>query len=635
MDILRRRTGYAFFTKLDISMQYYTLELDDETKNLCVIITPFGKYCYNRLPMGVLQSPDIAQEVMEDLLHDVENLEVYIDDIGCFDSSWEQHLQTLERVLQRLQDNGFTINPLKCEWATKETDWLGYWLTPSGLRPWKKKIDAILKMRRPTTIREVRAFIGAVSYYRDMFPHRSHILAPLTTISGQKGPLNWTDELQQAFDQMKAIIAQDIMLRYPDHNEPFHVYTDASALQLGAVIMQNDHPIAYYSRKLSPAQRNYTTIEKELLSIVETLKEFRTMLYGCTALHIHTDHRNLTYSKLTSERVLRWRLYLEEFHPIFHYIKGEDNIVADALSRLPRHEGEDPFPSNNSPLRSSCERSALADEQASPGTSVDAQEFAFSILDDQEMLECFLNFPDVDHAHPFVLDFEHIRNGQQQDLALLAFLQREPMKYANMLMANNVSLIVYIPEPGQPWKICIPSEQLDSIILFYHQALNHLGIRRTVESMKMHFYHPQLRARSEHLIKTCPTCQKVKQALQTAAYAVRTAIHGTMKVSPGAMVFQRDMLLNIPIIADFELLRDRREALINEQLIRANQKRIQYDYQPGQQVLLREPNPNKLDPRGRGPYLIDRVHTNGTVTIRLTPLLTNRINIRRIQPFFS
>ena len=167
-------------------MQYYTFQLTEEAKDLCTIVMPYGKFRYRVAPMGVKQSPDFAQEVLEDVLRGIVEADVYINDIGAFNTSWPSHMKTLSEILSRLQANGFTINPLKCKWAVQETDWLGYWLTPKGLKPWRKKIDAILDLQPPTTVRQLRSFIGAITFYRNMFPHRAHILAPLTPLTSQK-----------------------------------------------------------------------------------------------------------------------------------------------------------------------------------------------------------------------------------------------------------------------------------------------------------------------------------------------------------------------------------------------------------------------------------------------------------------
>ncbi len=132
---------------------------------------------------------------------------------------------------------------------------------------------------------------------------------------------------------MKRIMARETLLSYPDFSKEFHIHTDASKVQLGTVISQEGHPIAFFSRKLTPAQTCYTTTERELVSIVEVLKEFMNILLG-QQMAIHTDKENLTYKKQNSDRVMRWRLYIAEYSPDLRYIKGEDIVVADALSRL-------------------------------------------------------------------------------------------------------------------------------------------------------------------------------------------------------------------------------------------------------------------------------------------------------------
>jgi hypothetical protein len=265
--------------------------------------------------MGLCNSPDIFQEKMSELMVGLEFARAYIDDLLVISNgNFDDHLDKLEQVLSRLLEAGLKVNVPKSLFGREELEYLGYWITRDGVKPLNKKVEAINNLAAPTNRKELRRFIGLINYYRDMWIRRSEVLAPLTALTSTKVNWKWTEVEQNAFDTMKRLLARETILSFPDFAKPFHINTDASKIQLGAVISQEDKPIAFYSRKLSPAQTRYTTTERELLSIVEVLKEFRNILLG-QDLVVHTDHMDLTFKKFNSDRVMRWRLFIEEYSP--------------------------------------------------------------------------------------------------------------------------------------------------------------------------------------------------------------------------------------------------------------------------------------------------------------------------------
>ena len=225
--------------------------------------------------MGLANSPNIFQEKMSELFDGFEDVRAYIDDVLLLTKgSWEEHLHRLDKVLMKLKNAGLKVNAKKSFFRRPELEYLGYWITREGVQPLPKKVDAIQQMKEPTNRKELRSFIGMVNYYRDMWVRRAHTLAPLARLTRKTVPFVWTSVEQKAFNDMKKILSKETLLAYPNFEEPFEIHTDASDMQLGAVISQKGKPIAFYLRKLLPAQTRYTTTEKELLLIVETLKEF-------------------------------------------------------------------------------------------------------------------------------------------------------------------------------------------------------------------------------------------------------------------------------------------------------------------------------------------------------------------------
>ena len=232
------------------------------------------------------------------------------------------------------------LQPDKCEFLRKEVLYLGHVIGSTGVKPDEKRVKAVRDYPEPRTTRELKGFLGLAGYYRRFVPNFSKIAKPLTELLKRNVPYKWDDRTDTAFCTLKSILTTEPLLQYPDFTRPFVLTTDASNEAIGAVLSQGpvgkDLPIAYASRTLLNAEKNYPTIEKELLAIVWACKHFRPYLYG-RKFTIVTDHRPLTWIfsvKDPSSRLLRWRLQLEEHEYEVKYKKGSSNTNADALSRI-------------------------------------------------------------------------------------------------------------------------------------------------------------------------------------------------------------------------------------------------------------------------------------------------------------
>ena len=216
-DLLQKLEGFMYATSLDLNMGYYHILLTPNASRLCMVVLPWGKYKYLRLPMGLCNSPDIFQEKMSELMAGLEFCRAYLDNLLII-SKWDfdQHLENLEHALTRLSEAGLKINASKSHFCQSELEYLGYWITQSGIHPVAKKVEAILKIKPPTNRRELRQFIGMINYYRDIWPQRSHNLTPLTALTATTVTWKWTKIHQKEFDRMKRVIAREMLLAYPD-----------------------------------------------------------------------------------------------------------------------------------------------------------------------------------------------------------------------------------------------------------------------------------------------------------------------------------------------------------------------------------------------------------------------------------
>ncbi|XP_073721145.1 uncharacterized protein [Misgurnus anguillicaudatus] len=343
-DLTEKLGKATFISTIDLSKGYWQVPLDPDSREFTAFRTPKGLMHFRVLPFGLHGAPATFQRLMDSVLNGVgEFAAAYLDDVVIFSTSWEDHLQHLKVVFQRIKDAGLTINPAKCALVKRETEYLGYVLGRGEIKPQIQKLRAIQSCPLPATKKQIRSFLGLVGWYRKFIPHFSTIAAPLTDLIKKVKPnqVQWTAPAEEAFTQLKAALSTEPVLRSPDFGKPFILQTDASELGLGAVLLQEQngirHPVLYLSRKLFPRETRYSVVEKECLALKWALDSLKYYLLGRDFL-IESDHKALKWlheMKDTNSRLTRWFLSIQPFRFIVKYCPGSENKAADFLSRSP------------------------------------------------------------------------------------------------------------------------------------------------------------------------------------------------------------------------------------------------------------------------------------------------------------
>ncbi|CAM5162400.1 unnamed protein product [Natator depressus] len=268
-DELLEKLGWAqFISTLDLTKGYWQVPLDESAKERSAFTTEF-----NVLPFGLRNAPATFQRLVEGLLVGLGEYAVaYLDNVAIFSDSWAEHLEHLQKVFNRIREAGLTVKAKKCQIGLNRVTYLGHQVGQGTINPLQAKVDAIQKWPVPKSKKQVQSFLGLASYYRQFVPQYSQIAAPLTDLTKKKPPdaIQWTKECQKAFNQLKATLVSDPVLRASDFDKPFLVTTDASEHGVGAVLMQEGpdqefHPVVFLNKKLSERESNWSVSGKRML----------------------------------------------------------------------------------------------------------------------------------------------------------------------------------------------------------------------------------------------------------------------------------------------------------------------------------------------------------------------------------
>ncbi|KAL0537055.1 hypothetical protein IC582_026023 [Cucumis melo] len=361
-DLFDQLQGATVFSKIDLRSGYHQLRIKDEDVPKTAFRSRYGHYEFIVMSFGLTNAPAVFMDLMNRVFREFLDtfVIVFIDDILIYSKTEAEHEEHLRMVLQTLRDNKLYAKFSKCEFWLKQVSFLGHVVSKDGVSVDPAKIEAVTGWTRPSTVSEVRSFLGLAGYYRRFVENFSRIATPLTQLTRKGAPFVWSKACEDSFQTLKQKLVTAPVLTVPDGSGSFVIYSDASKKGLGCVLMQQGKVVAYASRQLKSHEQNYPTHDLELAAVVFALKLWRHYLYG-EKIQIFTDHKSLKYfftQKELNMRQRRWLELVKDYDCEILYHPGKANVVADALSRKVSHSAA--LITRQAPLHRDLERAEIA-----------------------------------------------------------------------------------------------------------------------------------------------------------------------------------------------------------------------------------------------------------------------------------
>ena len=521
--LMNKLRGMKCFTGIDLASGYWQVEIKEEDKEKTAFICSEGLFEFNCMPFGLANAPATFQRMMNEVMSNGKWHvgEDFMDDILIGSPTFEDHVKDLTQLFEIFAKYGLKIKLSKCQFFKEELAYLGHVVNQSGVKPDPKKITAITKMEKPEDVSALRRFLGMASYYRKFVKNFSSIAQPLFKLLEKDSVYKWNEDCQVAMDTIKEKLTSEPILRHPDFNREFTIQTDASYQGLGAVITQvdnngNEYVVAYASRTLSKAERNYATTVLEGQAIMWATKYFRHYIYG-NHFTVLTDHKpltTLTTKESDNAQLRKISMHIQQYGDkiTINYREGKQNVVADALSRAPVSE--------ILMIKRNLQRTFLNVEKDKWKTWIEAQR----------------NDTELSNIIDYIEKQELPEDEADKVIALAA--------NCDVIEGMLIRSVVNSKRNEFMYQIMVPKTLITQVLEDNHNQLTagHMGIRRTYERIRSKFYWPGIYKDVKNWVKACKDCGARKGSpiahMGEAGSVVATEVNDIIGV---------DYMVNLPV----------------------------------------------------------------------------------------